>query len=279
VLGATPLDAPFGVRVDGLDATLDAVDRERLRSWFDEHHLLIFRGTEIPVEIQLAVCQSIGPVADPPNWVSNVEKGGYHPEWKLLFHSDFIFTPDPFDGIALYADRLAPGAAPTLFVDAVRACAELPSSLRSRLEGRQLVHMADITDDFREDVRLREADVGGPDSSRRSYPRTTRPALWPHPRTGEPILCATEQQASHFIGMSDDESEELLAEVFGHLYGGAYTHVHHWQPADLVVWDNLSVQHGRPEAPRPIARSLRRVTIHDRSFAALRSAILSDDWA
>src|SRR6185436_5827054 len=100
----------------------------------------------------------------------------------------------------------------------------------------------------------------------RAYPRTTRPALWPHPRTGELILCASEQQASHFVGLSDDDSEALLADVFHHLYGGAYMFVHHWQPADMVVWDNIAVHHGRPEAPLSVARSLRRVTIHHRSF-------------
>ena len=52
----------------------------------------------------------------------------------------------------------------------------------------------------------------------------------------------------------------VLEDVFAHLYDPAARLEHHWRNRDLVVWDNLAIQHARPnvvvEGP---ARTLRKV--------------------
>lgn len=67
--------------------------------------------------------------------------------------------------------------------------------------------------------------------------------------------------------MGRAESDELLASVEAVLYESGLIYTHRWKSGDLVVWDNIAVQHARgpvpdqrtdPDAP---PRSLRRVVI------------------
>jgi taurine dioxygenase len=60
--------------------------------------------------------------------------------------------------------------------------------------------------------------------------------------------------------MQADESDALLEELFTYLYAPDNIYEHHWHEGDLVIWDNLAVQHAR-SATGAAARTLRRVTI------------------
>jgi alpha-ketoglutarate-dependent taurine dioxygenase len=91
-------------------------------------------------------------------------------------------------------------------------------------------------------------------------PSTVMPLCLVHPRTGETILNACEQMTQEIAGLPPDESEEVLGEVFAHLYDPEKLLNHEWHNRDLVVWDNLALQHARPnvaaDGPR---RTLRKV--------------------
>ena len=265
-LESRELSPALGVEVQGLDVRRPPgeEDARELRRLFDRHHLLLFRGEEIDDEAHLRLCRALLPVSDPFGYISNLDPAGYHPEVKLLFHSDFTFTPHPLDGISLYAVELGPGAAPTRFANAVRAARELPRGLRARLEGLEVVMLANIAEG-REDIAARCVRVGD-DAPTDLYPRIARPALLPHPRTGTPLVLASEQQASHFVGLSLAESDALLDALFSELYADANVYEHVWRPRDLLIWDNLALQHGRRENPRSVRRCLRRVTMSPRPF-------------
>jgi len=58
------------------------------------------------------------------------------------------------------------------------------------------------------------------------------------------------------------ESDALLAELFDYLYAPQNIYTHDWQPGDLVVWDNITVQHCRPK-PNDVPRTLRRYEVSD----------------
>ena len=105
------------------------------------------------------------------------------------------------------------------------------------------------------DQRFRIADLP------RGAPQARHPALLPHPDTGAPILYVSEMQTDHLVGMSSEESEQLLAEAFATLYRPENCYEHRWRPGDLVVWDNLALQHGRGPIVDGDRRSLRRVAV------------------
>ena len=61
------------------------------------------------------------------------------------------------------------------------------------------------------------------------------------------------------VGWERDESEAARAEAHRSLYAADNLYVHNWRVGDLVVWNNIALQHGRPELPEWGARTLRRV--------------------
>ena len=62
-------------------------------------------------------------------------------------------------------------------------------------------------------------------------------------------------------GPSSDEGEELLQTLFAALYADDNVYSHHYTDGDLVVWDNLSVQHARSGAVDANPRHLRRLVL------------------
>ena len=108
---------------------------------------------------------------------------------------------------------------------------------------------------------VRRGDVTDVLLSNVERPRSTTTAIGHrHPRTGDTILYVCEQMTKEVVGMNPDDSEALLQSLFGHLYDPAFAWHHEWRNADLVVWDNLAVQHGRPNvASAGPVRTLRKV--------------------
>jgi taurine dioxygenase len=253
------LTPPFGVALDyDLRRPLDAGDQDELRALFADRHLLLFENQSLSYEDQERVVGHLGPVLPGgPEWVSNVRENGLVPEGVLLFHSDFIFTAEPSLGLSLYAVDMPPDGSPTVFADAVRAAAALPPALRRRIEGHEALNIFDL-DEKRGDVRLREA-VLGPETP--FTPRYAHPVLMHHPRTGQELLSVNEMQTDRIMGMEAAESEEALRELWSVLYAPGNTYTHRWRVGDLLIWDNIAVQHGRPAPPRDIPRTMRRVTM------------------
>jgi taurine dioxygenase len=231
-------------------------DLARLREAYEGTHLLVFRGQELSGQEQFDFVRRFGPVVGeqhPWSYVSNARPDGIVREGALLFHSDFAFTATPTLGIALHALEVPANGAPTRYADAVRAVRMFPADLRSRLEGVRVRNCYDFCghDDTR--MRLRSASPGSPWHD--------HPIIAPHPRTGEPLVWANELHTDGVVGMSDDDSDALLAEVFAVLYADDNVYEHRWSVGDLVLWDNIALHHGRRDFPVREARTLQRVTL------------------
>src|SRR5947209_5622158 len=118
-LESRALSPVLGVEVSGADFTrpLSTADQAELHGLFQRHRLLLFRGQELSDADHLRLCGYVLPVHEQIGYMSNTEVQGFHPDFKLLFHSDFAFTPYQLLGISLYATDLGADAAPTCFVN------------------------------------------------------------------------------------------------------------------------------------------------------------------
>ena len=63
------------------------------------------------------------------------------------------------------------------------------------------------------------------------------------------------------VGLPQAESDALMAEVRSYLYDDSRIYTHHWQPGDLLVWDNRWIQHARTAFDESTPRTLRRTTM------------------
>ena len=250
---------PVGVEIHEVDlnSSVDDATVDALRAVYREQHLLLFRGQQLSGERQVEVLSWFGPVLSEKmgafGYVSNVIEGAVVPEGGLSFHSDFAFTADPLEGISLHAVRVPASGAPTRFADAVRVVDRLPADLRARLERARILNVFDFGAPA--DGRMRVVDLA-PGS-----PSCVHDAIGRHRVTGEPVVMAGEMHTDCVLGMGPDGSEALLGELFAYLYAPTNVYEHHWEVDDLVVWDNLALQHGRPAFPDDAERTLQRVVL------------------
>src|SRR5262249_23577415 len=143
--------------------------------------------------------------------------------------------------------------APTWFADAERVLELMPPELRSRIDGLRILNVYDFG--LPTDRRMRDADLS-PGS-----PRAERACVGRHPVTGKPVVNANAMHTDRVLGLPPEESEALLDDVFAVLYGPQNTYEHRWRVGDVIVWDNISLHHGRHEFPVGEERTLQRVCL------------------
>ncbi|MDQ1431791.1 MAG: taurine dioxygenase [Actinomycetota bacterium] len=257
----------FGVEVLDTDphGSLDAAEVAELRDAFDVHHLLLFRGDVVSGEEQVRLCRHFGPVAPELSgefgYVSNRRSDGILREGALPFHSDFAFTHEPVHALSLHALEVPSSGAPTVYADAAGVVDRMPAALRARIEPLSIVNVYDFN--LPTDARMRERDIT-PGS-----PCVERPFVQAHLRTGIPVVNANLMHTDRVIGLSERENEALLAEVYAVLYGPANTFALDWRVGDLAVWDNLALQHHRPDFPTTEGRTMQRVCINPKTTVEL----------
>ena len=92
-------------------------------------------------------------------------------------------------------------------------------------------------------------------------PPEAHPVVRRHPETGQPALFVSEHFTTRILDVPADESEALLAELYAHSTQPQFVYRHHWQPYDMVFWDNRSVMHLATGCPPDQPRTLYRTTI------------------
>jgi taurine dioxygenase len=255
LIGARPIaDAPFGWEADiDLTAPLGDGQRTALAEVYRRDGLILFRGQSLSRAQQQAACDIFGPAlrTELDNYVvSNVERGGFLGKAELLFHNDIPYVPAPFLGGSLHALEVAEGAAPTRFASAFRGWERLPETLKERIAQSHVLqvrgHMLGR--------RTTLADLEPGDMA------TVHPVVGRQEGSGRPYLFVNLDMSACITKLAPAESDALLEELFAHLYAPDAIYEHHWQKGDLVIWDNLAVQHAR-SATGKAARTLQRVTI------------------
>ena len=88
-----------------------------------------------------------------------------------------------------------------------------------------------------------------------------QPVVRTHPETGRLALFVSEHFTTRIVGVPEDESRALLAELFDLSTRVEHVYRHRWQPHDMVFWDNRSVMHLAAGCPDDQRRKLYRTTI------------------
>lgn len=262
----TPLSSHSGAKITGIDITqpLSASELEQLLAAWRQYHLLVLPEQQgLTEQQQLAFCRYFGPIM--PNTsntevtvVSNVQSGFTH-EGRLSWHMDLAFTPAPIEAICLFGLVLPPEPTSTFFASNIEAVKKLGGSLRTRVESLTVRNSFDMS--VNQDVlRYRQPPLGD------EWPHVEVPLIKNHSLSGEPALMCCEMFSEPIVGLDKADSDNLLRQLYGLLYGDDNVLEIPWQNGQLIIWDNLALQHGRPQTPAEKGeRTLRRVTISERN--------------
>ena len=95
-----------------------------------------------------------------------------------------------------------------------------------------------------------------------SVPDVEAPLVRTHPVTGRKGLFVNEAHTSHIPGLPREESDALLSELYRHITRPEFQYVHQWRPGDLLMWDNVAVQHKATfDYDLPMRRLMHRTTV------------------
>jgi taurine dioxygenase len=272
----TPLSDHIGVQVLDLDLDqpVSADVAAELHEALAAHKLLLFRQGAISDDVHVQLLESMGRIMREDEVGSLFTYVGTSPDAyvkgtdRLRFHSDWQCSENgALQVISLYAQEMEHDD-PTIFADMTHAARSLPAELRSEVDGYDLVQCTDFSGATPKDGHFRlSAQASGVSDA--YFPRSVHPLLGRHRVTGEELLNVSEQQTSHIVGKTEDESDVVFAQLAPYQYADANRYVHHWQVGDLVIWDNIALQHARDASTGPSGRKLRRVVLNELDFADL----------
>ena len=269
-------DAPLGAEILGLDLTRPLSPRQfqRIHKAHLDHHLLVFRDQRITPRQQVDFSRRFGPLQI--HVLRNFQLPA-HPEVLIIsniiedgrpiglgdaghfWHSDLSYKEKPSLGSLLHAQELPTEGGDTLFANMHLAWDTLPAALRHAVQDARAEHSYLTQYDelrrrspFRPALTQAQIDEVKP---------VTHPVVRTHPETGRKALFVSEHFTTRVVGMPEDESRALLAELFAHSVLPAHIYCHRWAPHDLVFWDNRSLMHLAGGTPDHLRRKLYRTTI------------------
>ena len=262
-----PLTPFMGALISGVDAAapMDARVKQRLREAWWKHGLLLLRDQQLDEAQQREFALTFGEISNDgeygaQNYVSNVLANGLVPHGELAFHVDHSWSDHPLRGLMLYGIEVPPegSGGETLYVDVKRAYELLSPAQRDKIKDLQIVHTYPD--------QTKHVPIPGPDP-RPGAPTATHPLAFPHPITGETLLFCSPRHFDRIVDWSHEASLALAQELAEHINRPEIMYKHAWRPGDLLVWDNLRLQHARTNFDPAHRRHLRRTQIGEPSQA------------
>ena len=271
-----PFDAVLGAEIIGIDLgqALNADDLRRVHQAHLDHHVVVFRDQDITPEQHIAFSRHFGKLMihvlhqfhlqNHPEIliVSNIVEDGKPVglgDAGKYWHSDISYKPLPSLGSLLHAQELPAEGGDTLFANMHAAYDTLPAHLRLAIEGRWAAHSylakyGQMQKEANWRPTLSPAQLA-------QVEEVIHPVVRTHPETGRRALFVSEGFTTRIEGLPEDESRQVLDELFAHSVRAENIYRHRWQPRDLVFWDNRSLIHLAAGCPTHLRRKLYRTTI------------------
>lgn len=292
MISIAKLGRHLGAEITGVDLSqpLDDATFAQVSDAFFEHQVVVFRGQRLAPAGQVAFTRRFGELeqhvrkehrlAGYPELliVSNVrdEQGraiGVEDAGRF-WHSDLSYKQVPSLLSALYAlevpvrDGVVLGN--TSFASTVAAYDSLPDKTKTRLQGLKNVHSyrfyraKNIEAQREEQARGARTVQEHPltEEQLKSVPDVEVPVVRTHPVTGRKGLFVNEAHCPAIVGLPEAESAALLAELCAHIVRPEFRYEHSWRAGDLLMWDNVAVQHkANFDYDLPLRRVMHRATV------------------
>lgn len=291
MITVTRLGKHLGAEISGVDLsqTLDDDTFAQVSNAFFDNEVVVFRNQKITPAQQIAFTRRFGTLEAHvrkesrlsdhdeifvlSNILDNNGKAIGAQDAGRYWHSDLSYKREPSMLSALYSvqvpfkDGVALGN--TYFASTTAAYNALPAAMKQRLENMRNVHSyreyrlknyAAQQEDERRGIRTVQEHAPTPEQLA-SVPDTEMNVVRVHPVTKRKGLFINEGHTSHLTGMSRTESDALLAELYAHITKPEFIYGHQWREGDLLMWDNIAVQHKATFDYDPLPRLMYRTTV------------------
>jgi len=254
-----PIGAPLGAEIRGIDLrTIDQQRFEALRDAWHAHQVVLIRDQALSDQDLIAFSRRLGdldwaPVQEngrrfveglPEIYiVSNVKVNGEAigslGDGEAVWHTDMSYLDVPPKASMLYALEIPPSGGNTSFCTMYGIYDAVPQSLKARIADLKIKH--DGTYNSGGYVRQGVTPTDDP----RTSPGAVHPLVCTHPATGRRMLYLGRRRNAYLVGLSLEESEALLNELWSVVARPEFAWEHVWRVGDLVLWDNRCTMHRR----------------------------------
>ncbi len=171
------------------------------------------------------------------------------------WHSDMTYVDNPPPASVLLGVEIPDEGGDTYFADQHAALDRLPDELRERVADLTIKHDAAHTSIG----KLRPGFEAFDDP--RDAPGAIHPIIQKHPETGREVLYLGRREWASIPGLSLEESEALLDELWQYAALPENVWKQEWQPNDVIIWDNRSVLHRRDSFDQSSRRLMKRCQV------------------
>ena len=178
------------------------------------------------------------------------------------WHSDWSFMKRPPSATLLHSKIIPPVGGNTLFANTEKAFAALPDEMKDKLRNLKVIHSAKIpyADDgfYALEKEERSMKILPSKEAKATF---SHPMIKIHPETKKECLFINPVYTINIEGFSEDESQQLLWELYEHMIQDQFVYEHVWNADMLIMWDNRTVMHQATGGYDGFDRLLHRITL------------------
>ena len=264
-----------GIGVEVTDFSLNDLTKENisfLRSKWVEYGLIVFPELPLSHDEFKDFALSFGDFGDDP-FISSLPDYPNIAEIKRsanekatpfggTWHSDWSFMKKPPSATLLHSKIIPPVGGNTLFANTERSFAALPEEMKNKLRNLKVIHSAKIpyADDgfYALEKEERSMKILPSKEAKATF---SHPMVKIHPETNKECLFINPVYTINVEGFSEDESQQLLWELYEHMIKDQFVYEHVWNDDMLIMWDNRTVMHQATGGYDGYDRLLHRITL------------------
>ena len=264
-----------GIGVEVTDFSLTDLTRENisfLRSKWIEYGLIVFPKLPLSHDEFKDFALSFGDFGDDP-FISSLQDYPNIAEIKRsanekatpfggTWHSDWSFMKKPPSATLLHSKIIPPVGGNTLFANTEKSFAALPEEMKNKLRKLKVIHSAKIpyADDgfYALEKEERSMKILPSKEAKATF---SHPMVKIHPETNKECLFINPVYTINVEGFSEDESQQLLWELYEHMIQDQFVYEHVWNEDMLIMWDNRTVMHQATGGYDGYDRLLHRITL------------------
>ena len=264
-----------GIGVEVSDFSLSDLTEENisfLRSKWVEYGLIVFPKLPLSHDEFKDFALSFGNFGDDP-FISSLPDYPNIAEIKRsanekatpfggTWHSDWSFMKKPPSATLLHSKIIPPVGGNTLFANTEKSFTALPEKMKNKLRNLKVIHSAKIpyADDgfYALEKEERSMKILPSKEAKATF---SHPMVKIHPETNKECLFINPVYTINIEGFSEDESQQLLWELYEHMIQDKFVYEHVWNEDMLIMWDNRTVMHQAMGGYDGYDRLLHRITL------------------
>ena len=243
------LSGALGAEISGINLKDSSKENyEKINELLLEHKVIFFRNQDITQEEHISLAQNWGPLENHayvkgldkyPEIVRIIKTKDEKNQWGENWHTDVSYNNKPTKAVILKSIKIPPVGGDTCFANMELAWETLDEKIKEKIIDKKAVHSSLGAEFFVDNYK------GMKGHEKRNYNEYSNehPVVRTHPETGKKILYVNWTYTKKIIGLSKEESDEILKKIFEHQSRLDLSCRFNWTENAVAMWDNRSVIH------------------------------------